>query len=129
MIVATGIDIIEIERMKRVLERHSAHFLDHVFTACEQAQAPQNPVATPTFYAGRWAAKEAVAKALGTGIGRQCGWTDIVTSRTEQGAPCVRLEGRAARTAEKKDIDRIHISISHEKQFACAQAIAENTKK
>ena len=77
------------------------------------------------FYAGRWAAKEAVAKALGTGFGPKCSWTDIDISNDSQGRPIVTLSGVTAETARELGIDTWHISISHDREYACANAIAE----
>ena len=124
MIQGTGIDIIEVGRIREALERHGAHFLDHVFTAEEQARAPGGE-GRFAYYAGRWAAKEAVAKALGTGIGGECGWRDIVILADQAGKPRVTLVGAADETREKHAIRRIHVSISHERTHACALAVAE----
>ena len=69
MVVGLGIDVLEIARMGDVVLRHGKHFLARILTAAELAAAPQSDRAKATYYAGRWAAKEAVSKALGTGIG------------------------------------------------------------
>lgn len=124
MIVGTGIDIIEVERIRKVLEKHSDLFLKRVFTDEEMALAPAGPGAA-AFYAGRWAAKEAVSKTLGTGIGAACGWTDICILRRPGGAPYLDLRGDGAETARKLGIRAFHISISHIKDTACAVAVAE----
>jgi holo-[acyl-carrier protein] synthase len=125
MIIGLGIDVIEVSRIRQVIERHDVNFLRHVFTAAEQAGAPESQVAAAAYYAGRWSAKEAVAKALGTGIGKDCAWTDIEVVRWPSGQPGVQLSGAAASTAEKRGIANIHLTISHEKQLACAAAVAE----
>jgi holo-[acyl-carrier protein] synthase len=119
-----GVDVIEVSRMQGVLERHGPRFLDRVFTPEEQALAPESNSAA--FYAGRWAAKEAVSKTLGTGIGTECAWTDIVVLRGAAGQPWVDLRGQAAATARKLGIAGIHISISHIRDLACASAVAES---
>ncbi len=124
MIIGTGIDVLEISRMRKALERHGSFFLNHVFTAAEQAEAPSGR-ASFAYYAGRWAAKEAVSKALGTGIGKFCSWLDINIRRDEAGRPLVELTGSGAETARGLGITRMHISISHEGRLACASAIAE----
>jgi len=124
MIVGIGVDVLEVERMQKTIERYNHHFLNHVFSSREQAEAP-NGAGKATYYAGRWAAKEAVAKALGVGIGARCGWTEIHVLRGPNGKPVIQLEGTAAQTAAAINADTIHISISHERHLACASAIAE----
>jgi holo-[acyl-carrier protein] synthase len=124
MIIGIGVDVLEIERMRSTLERHSLHFIRHVFTAEEQAAAPEG-AGVFAYYAGRWAAKEAVSKALGTGIGKACGWTDIVIHREASGRPRVELRGAGAVTAHDLGVRHIHLSISHEGRLACASAVAE----
>lgn len=124
MIVGTGIDVIEVDRMRTMLQKHGARFVDRVFTTDEQALAPTAADPTP-FYAGRWAAKEAVAKALGTGIGEKCAWKDIRVLRGPAGEPQLSLHGDAAQTAAARGIAQVHISISHDRGLACALAVAE----
>jgi len=126
MIVGMGIDVIEVERIREVLERHGESFLNHVFCKAEQAGAPAAAAAAAAYYAGRWSAKEAVAKALGTGIGRHCAWTDIRIVRWPSGQPAVELSGEGAESARRLGIRRIHLTISHEKRLACAAAVAES---
>lgn len=127
MIIATGIDIIEIERFRKTLERYERLFLDHVFTTEEQAAAPANATTRAAYFAARWAVKEAVAKVLGTGIGEHCAWTDLAVHRSPEGKPSVSLAGKAAETAKRLGLARIHVSISHERHYACAIAIGETS--
>ena len=124
MIVGIGIDVIEVKRMQRTLDRYGKLFQRHVFAPEEQAAAPSGPAA-PSYFAGRWAAKEAVSKALGTGIGRDCAWTDIRILRDAVGRPVVELAGSGAQTAARLGINRFHISITHTGGLACACAVAE----
>lgn len=124
MILGTGIDIVEIARIAKVLARRDS-FINRVFTENEQALASLNRDSAP-FYAGRWAAKEAIAKAIGVGIGEHCTWQDLDIGRGTRGEPLLTLSGIAAATAEALGIARIHISISHEQNYACASAIAES---
>lgn len=124
MIAGIGTDIIETERMRNAIRRHAERFLNHVFTPAEIEGAPDGP-ARDAYFAARWAAKEAVSKALGTGIGTECAWTDITVLRGPAGAPCVELSGAARCTARRRGIDRIHISLSHERNLAAAMAVAE----
>jgi len=123
-IIGIGIDVLEIERMRSALDRHGDAFLRHVFTDHEKNQAPDG-AGRVAYYAGRWAAKEAVSKALGTGIGQACGWKDIRVARGPSGRPEVELVGAGAETARQLGISRIHLSISHDGRLTCANAVAE----
>jgi len=124
MILGLGIDVIEIKRIRRVIDRHGDRFLRHVFTQAEKDAAPTSE-GLYAYYAGRWAAKESVAKALGTGIGEACAWTDVEILRGPGGRPVLALGGRAEETAESLGIAHFHITISHEGALACAAAVAE----
>ena len=126
MIDGVGVDVIEVDRLRETIERHGEHFLMHVYCPEEQQDAPTGE-GRPAFYAGRWAAKEAVAKALGTGIGKNCAWTDVCVVRNRGGAPEIVLRGAALRTAKARGITKIHISISHERRIACASAVSEKS--
>lgn len=125
MILGLGVDVIEIERIGKVINRHGGSFLKHVFTDEERAAAPDNADAAAAYYAGRWSAKEAVAKVLGTGIGEHCAWKDIEITRHPSGRPLVTLTGTGADTAAGLGIEHLHISISHERKLACASAVGE----
>ncbi|CAI8043041.1 Holo-[acyl-carrier-protein] synthase [Geodia barretti] len=117
--LGTGVDLIEIERVAGVLERHGERFLRRVFTPGEIAycrgRAPN--------LAARFAAKEAVMKSLGTGF-RGVGWRDVEVVRAPSGAPSPRLHGRALRRAERLGVTEIAISLSHSRGFAVAFAVA-----
>ena len=125
MILGIGTDIAEIERIRDAMDRSGERLLARILTANEQEllEGVADPAVT---VAGRWAAKEAVAKALGTGFGRDCSWLDVEILRNPQGAPVVVLHGMGAETAEKLGIARIHVSISHEQNYAVAFAVAES---
>lgn len=125
MIVGLGIDVIEIKRIRKAVDRYEQHFLRHVFRDDECADAPAGE-GRYAFYAGRWAAKEAVSKVLGTGIGDACGWTDIHVRRGTNGKPLVKLSGQGAKTAAGLGIESLYITISHEGALACAAAVAES---
>ena len=125
MIAGIGVDVIEVSRIRDVLERHGEGFLSHVFTEVEREGAPETMAAAASYYAGRWSAKEAVAKALGTGIGKDCGWKDIQIVRWPSGQPVVELFGAGKVTAARLGIRVVHLTISHEKMLACASAVAE----
>ena len=125
MIIGTGIDIVEIARLQRSIERYKEHFLERTYTGAELEQAGTRGARTILFYAGRWAAKEAIAKALGTGFGASCGWLDISVLDDSMGKPVAAISGAAAETMRKKGVREIHVSISHDGGFAVAMAIAE----
>lgn len=117
--ISVGVDIIEIHRVAATLERFGERFLNRIFTPGEIAycrgRAPQ--------LAARFAAKEAVMKALGTGT-RGVAWREVEVTRKPTGEPGIQLHGRAAARAEKLGIDRIAISISHSREYAVASVVS-----
>ncbi len=128
MIYGIGTDIVEIARVQQVLARHPDMFARRTYTEAERAigatlKSPEQ------FYAGRWAAKEAVAKALGVGFGKECNWLDIEILNTASGRPAVTLSGSAAAFAERQTITTIYVSISHEKHYAVAMAVADTEQR
>ena len=125
MIVAIGIDVIEIARVEEVMSRRGARFRDRVFTEkeigyCESLGAPY-----PS-YAARFAAKEAVMKALGTGWTGGIGFQQIEVLRDEAGAPSIQLTGPALDRFQALGATRIHLSLSHSRELAMAQIVLEN---
>ena len=125
MISGIGIDIVEISRLKQALARHPDTFSTKVFTDQELALAGKRSDPNP-FLAGRWAAKEALAKALGCGLGPDCGWTEIEVVNQQNGRPEMKLLGRAAQFAATRGVSNIQVSISHEKHYACAVVVLES---
>jgi len=117
-----GIDIVKIARIER-LEREEG-FRERIFSPAELAVA-ETRGARAEFFAGRWAAKEAVAKALGCGFGKDCSPAEIEILPDGRGAPQIRLSGAAAKTSAAAGILSWAISISHEKDYAAAMAVAE----
>ncbi|MDR2438181.1 MAG: holo-ACP synthase [Planctomycetaceae bacterium] len=122
-IIGIGTDIIECERIERMVQRHGSHFTDRVFTEWE-IQYCTDRKSSDQHFAGRWAAKEAVLKALGTGWISGIAWTDVEIVNESSGAPRVQLHGGAAQIANEKQISEIQISISHCKSHAIAFAVA-----
>ncbi len=123
MIVGIGTDLAECARIERLFKLHGEHFQRRVLTHEECAECDGI-----SYLAGRWCAKEALAKALGTGIGAQCAFEDICVLRdSASGRPVMTLSGNAKRTAEKLGVKRIHLSISHEKHYAVATVILERS--
>ena len=117
-----GVDLIEIERVRRSLERYAA-FKDRCFTPAEQAycDSRKNPAQS---YAGRFAGKEAVGKALGFGVAGAFAWQDIeIVGRPK---PSVQLRGRLAAWAERVGAARIDLSMTHSRELASAVAVADN---
>ena len=119
--LVSGVDIVEIPRVGRVAERYGRRFLDRVYTEREQAycrgRAPQ--------LATRFAAKEAVMKALGTGV-RGVPWKDVEVVRQRGRAPAIELHGAAAARAASMGIERMAVSLSHSRDMAVAFVVAES---
>lgn len=126
MIIGVGIDIVEIRRIKDAMVANS-RFLEKIFTATELEYLNSRNM-RPEYVAGRFAAKEAVAKALGTGF-RGFDFKDIEIDRTTLGKPIVILKGKAKLIAKKEGQYNIHLSISHGQDSAVAYAIFEIEKK
>jgi holo-[acyl-carrier protein] synthase len=127
-IVGTGIDIVECLRIAQMIERHGELFITRVYTDVEIEYCTTRKAATQ-HYAGRWAAKEAVLKALGTGWRRGIGWRDIEIRNDQHGAPIVKLRGGARHIMERAGIHTMHVSISHCRSFAVAYVVAEDEVK
>ncbi|MFK7961993.1 MAG: holo-ACP synthase [Phycisphaerales bacterium] len=123
-IVGHGIDLVEIERIGRMLESHPERFRDRCFTPAEQAWADAGGRLTMQRFAGRFAAKEAASKALGTGISGDIRWTDFEVLPADGGAPILQLHGGAAARAAERGITNLHISITHSGGLAMASVIA-----
>ena len=122
-VLGLGVDIVEIVRFAAAMERSGQSLIDRLFLPDEQAYcSPQREPAR--CYAARFAAKEAVSKALGTGIGAQLGWHDVEVKRKASGAPFIVLHGTGAKTAEGLGVSEILLSLSHSEHYAVANAIA-----
>lgn len=122
MITGIGTDLIEIVRIQRAIEKNP-HFMERVYTANEIAYCRLKKNAWQSF-AARFAAKEAVSKALGTGIG-PVGLMEIEILNAENGQPKVVLHGKALQLAADRNIQRVHISLSHSEAYAMATAVLE----
>ena len=122
-IVAHGIDLVDFPRIEEMVCRHGERFLNRVFTASEQAYADANKNGTEKL-AGRFAAKEAVLKLMGTGWSGKIAWTDIEIKNNPAGRPEVTLTGEAEKIAGRLGIEHISISITHTANFAIASAVA-----
>jgi len=118
-VLRTGVDLIEIERLQEVVQRHGQRFLQRVFTARELGEAGQNLASL----AARFAAKEAVSKALGTGIGT-IGWLEIEITHGPVRQPVLHLNGEAARLASDLGLREWSVSLSHTPAHAIALVVA-----
>ncbi|MDA0214240.1 MAG: holo-ACP synthase [Planctomycetota bacterium] len=121
--VAHGIDLVDIERIQRMLNEHGDRFLQRVFTSTEQEYAKSGGVRCSERLAARFAAKEAVLKAIGTGLRTGMTWTDIEVRVLPSGAPMIATSGRVAEIAVSRGIATWLISISHSGGFAIASVI------
>ena len=121
-ILGHGLDLVECARIAQVLRDHGQRFLDRVLTPAEQERAKQfkNPT---SFIAGRWAAKEAILKMIGTGWRGGIAWTDMEILPDALGRPVVTFTGETARLAGQLGIRRILLSITHTEHHAAASAI------
>ncbi|HEV2765573.1 MAG TPA: holo-ACP synthase [Pyrinomonadaceae bacterium] len=124
MIISVGIDIIEVSRVRRTLER-TPRFLERVFTANERAYCDSRGSAAAQHYAARFAAKEAAMKALGTGWSGGVAWADVEVVSNEAGAPALVLKGRALEVFRERGATSAHLSLSHTSEHAVAQVILE----
>src|SRR5947208_15100531 len=122
-ILGQGIEIVETRRMADLLENHGERFLERCFTLAEREYCYRNAKRHIEHLAGRFAAKEAVLKVLGTGWRGGIAWTDIEILPEASGQPVVALSGECARIAAAQGIVRWHVSISHIETHATASAI------
>jgi holo-[acyl-carrier protein] synthase len=122
-VIGIGTDIIECLRIAQMIERHGELFLTRVYTAREIEYCSARKAATQ-HYAGRWAAKEAVLKALGTGLAGSIRWRDLEIRNDRAGKPTVALGGEARELCEQLGIGQLVVSISHCRSHATAFAIA-----
>ncbi len=125
MILGTGIDIIEVARIEASHEKFGARFVQRILRPAEIAYCLAHKRPAP-FLAARFAAKEAISKAFGTGIGAQLGWQDMEVGRKESGEPFVILHENGLKLLEKRGARIVHLSLSHTDQHASAMAILES---
>jgi holo-[acyl-carrier protein] synthase len=128
MVVSVGVDMVEVERVRRALEnsRSGQRFRARVFTEQEIEYCERKRRGRYQSYAGRFAAKEAVMKALGRGWGAKVTWLDIAVAPARSGRPEIVLQQKTARLAEQLRIRRWFLSITHTEQHAVAYVIAQD---
>ena len=124
MIFGIGTDIADCARVGAIYAKHGHHFVKNILTPAELERMAE--LKDPKEYiAGRWAAKEAFSKALGTGMCAECAFVEIEVLSDERGKPFVKLYAATAETAKRLGITRIHVSISHERELATAFVVLE----
>jgi holo-[acyl-carrier protein] synthase len=125
MILGTGIDLIEVARIAASLEKFGDRFVNRILLPDEIAYCLQHRQPAP-FLAARFAAKEAISKAFGTGIGAALGWQDMEVRRKESGEPFVVLHGKGRDLFAARGAQKIHLSLTHTEHYAAATAILES---
>jgi holo-[acyl-carrier protein] synthase len=125
VIVGLGVDMEEITRVGEAITRHGRHFLERIFTAAEIAYCERHRDSVER-YAGRFAAKEATMKALGTGWSKGVRWIDIEVTRPPGSRPTIILHGAARERAERMGMRQISLSITHTGNLALAEVILES---
>jgi holo-[acyl-carrier protein] synthase len=124
VIISIGIDIIEVRRVREVIER-TPRFLERVYTSAERAYCESRGVVAAQHYAARFAAKEAALKALQTGWSGGVSWQDVEITALESGAPLLLLHGLVRQLFQKSGATKAHLSISHTTEHAIAQVVLE----
>ena len=125
MVLGLGTDLLETKRIQESMDRFGERFLERVFTAGEIAYCRRKKNAAESF-AARFAAKEAGAKALGTGISHGVNWKELEVRREVSGKPTLHLSGRAAELAEAMGVRRLQLSLTHSRELAMAVVVAED---
>ncbi|MCC3145040.1 holo-ACP synthase [Halanaerobium sp. Z-7514] len=123
MIIGTGIDIVKKQRIERLIKKYGERFLQKIYLASEIEYCSKQTNYAAS-YAARFAAKEALLKALGTGM-RNNSWQDIEILNNDLGKPEVKLYNKTAEQAAEMNVEKIFLTISHEKDFSIAQIILE----
>ena len=124
MIKGIGVDLCEVDRIEAAIARHGERFLSRIYTDAERAYCDSKPNRMERL-AGRFAAKEAAMKALGTGWRRGVAWREFEVARAASGQPIIALHGVAAEIALQAGVTRALVSISHIKSMAVAQVVME----
>ncbi len=128
-LLGVGVDLVEISRLEASLRRTGYAFLRKVYTPAELEAAPPREPRRIQYLAARWAAKEALSKALGTGITAQCTLQDIEVLNLPSGQPRMTLRNAARRTADALGVREIHVSLAHEVHYAMATVLLTGIPK
>ena len=124
MVLGIGTDLVETKRVQDSIDRFGERFVERIFTAGEIAYCNRKRNSAESF-AARFAAKEAGAKALGTGISRGVSWKEFEVRRETSGRPTLHLSGRAAELAEAMGVRKIQLSLTHSRELAMAVVVVE----
>jgi holo-[acyl-carrier protein] synthase len=128
MVYGIGVDLVKIRRIEEAVNRWSQRFLNRIFTPIEQEYSYRQK--QPFLHlAGRFAVKEAVLKALGTGLRSGVRWVEIEVVNQPSGKPEVRVSGKVKKLLQQHRIDAIHVSISHDTDYAVGQAVLISAQK
>ncbi len=125
MIIGCGIDLVKIERIEKIIKKWGDNFIFRIFTPLEREYCEKKKGNKYQSYAGKFAAKEALLKALGLGL-REANWKEIEIKNDELGQPIIDTSGKLKEITFGKDIDRYFLTISHTKEYAIAQVILES---
>ena len=126
MVLGVGTDLMETKRIEESIDRYGERFLERVFTPNEIAYCMRKRKNAAESFAARFAAKEAGAKALGTGISHGITWKELEVLREPSGRPTLHLSGRAAERAERMGVRRVQMSLTHSRELAMAVVIVED---
>ncbi len=121
-LIGIGIDVVEVSRIKSSLDEFGEKFQTRIFTESERVYC-QKQKRPELHFAARFAAKEAIAKAFGTGIGKEIAWLDMEIIRKASGEPDVKLSGSAQQLADSRGVAQVMVSLTHAKHYAAANAI------
>lgn len=121
-LIGIGIDVVEVSRIRSSFDEFGARFLNRIFTEAEREYCSRQK-RPEIHYAARFAAKEAISKAFGTGIGKEIAWLDMEITRRESGEPEVKLTGLAQEFAKKRGASQVMVSLSHAEHYAAANAV------
>ena len=128
MILGVGLDLIEVGRFERDVARHGDGFLEELFSPQEIAYCRGMRRPYP-FYAARFAAREALVKALGTGRGGSMSWRDAEVHKEASGKPFLLLHGETQRVADLMGVTRVHLSLTHTEEYAGATVVLEGEER
>lgn len=126
LIIGCGIDLVKIERIEKIIKKWGNNFIFRIFTPLERDYCEKKKDNKFQSYAGKFAAKEALLKALGLGL-REANWKEIEIKNDELGQPVIDTSGKLTNIASTKGVSKYFISISHTKEYAVAQVILEGT--
>ena len=126
MIIGCGIDLVKIERIEKIIKKWGNNFILRIFTSSEKEYCEKKKGNKYQSYAGKFAAKEALLKALGLGL-REANWKEIEIKNDKLGQPIINTSGKLKNIASIKGVRKYFISISHTKEYAIAQVVLEGT--